>query len=213
MNIENYITRISSQYKILSAEETLELFDKYERDSFELVELMFNHNILLIKKLILKAGFEIDEALSMAWVATENAVNTWDISKGAKFSTHLAWKIRGKLSNLRYHINRGDRIRDGLILDSDNFCDDVKTLHDLIPDPNAVDPSDIDEDTDKQLLYASIEKLTDKQKYVIYCMLAGKTQKAVAKDLGVTHQNISIIQKTAIKKLTKLIKCDTVNYI
>lgn len=207
--LQQELDKIIEQHPILTPEETLELFTKYDRDDYKLTELMYFHNIKLVIGLIHKAGFETEDGLSECWIATSRAVSTWKIEGGAKFSTHLAWSIRGKLGNLRHHAGRGERLSGGLSLDMELLDGEGSTMHDLVAS-NAPEPSyNIESFETNKVLYRNIEDLlNDREKFVILESISGRTQRDIAKERGTSHQAVSLIHQRAVKKLQEHYKVD-----
>ena len=92
--------------------------------------------------------------------------------------------------------------------DSDDETE--KEIIDFIPSKNVYSYEDIEL---KNKLYESIEKLTKKQKRVLFeTYYEDKKEKEIAKELNVTHQDIGLTNKNAIKKLRKIMKQELEDY-
>lgn len=81
--------------------------------------------------------------------------------------------------------------------------DPVDFVEEIYKDKENIDYREIF--TDQKMLQA-IDSLTDRQKQIIFeCIIKGKEEEMVAKELGVSKQAINKIKKTALDKLRRQI--------
>ena len=129
-------------------------------------------------------NFDFDDNYQIAKIAIVEAARTYNINKGAKFSTHAFNVI---LANLRKQnmVNKRN-------LRNDNLC----ILN------NEVQSFEHDSLNLKLILDQEIDKLSDKQIHILKLRyLEGYSVEEIAKLMNCSHQNISKINSKALSSL------------
>ncbi|MCT4508247.1 MAG: hypothetical protein N4A48_05700 [Tepidibacter sp.] len=129
----------------------------------------------------------------------ENSISFLNyISKSIGYkSTELKikYKKRYSLEELSLNTTKEEMEKINLIVDENNNVEDI-ALFDEFQDLNDV--------FENKELVKRIEKLTKKQKNIIYELYVNQiTERELAKKLDTSFQNINKVKKTALKKLNK----------
>ena len=142
------------------------------------------------------------------------AINTYDTSKNIKLATYASRCIENEI--LMY-LRRNNKIKTEVSIDEPlNKDSDGNEL--LLSDILGTDPDitsrRIEDEVDKKLLKASMEKLNNREKNIMelrFGFITGdeKTQKEVADMLGISQSYISRLEKKIINKMKKEILSKT----
>ena len=126
----------------MSNEELVALIQAGDRD--RIVELWHQVQRMVYKQATRWAGLNgttIEDMTQAGFIAVLRAVDSYDPSRGTKFSTHLFQRLRAELSAATgYNSKRSrfDPLQIAVILDAPlSDDDDSDTFADLIPDPAA----------------------------------------------------------------------------
>ena len=195
--------------KPLSAEREAEAFRLMaEGDSAARNELI-EHNLRLVAHVVRKyysSNTDTDELISIGTVGLIKAVNTFNNSKSARFSTYAAKCIENEV--LMYFRSTKKSSRDLYLddpVDIDKDGNSMSLMDILAQDDDMVDK--IDMMINSRRLYGFIDKCLDKrEKEIISCRygLYGQsplTQREVAKKLDISRSYVSRIEKKALEKL------------
>lgn len=176
---------------------------------------LIEHNLRLVAHVIRKfdnTGEDMDDLISIGTIGLIKAINTFDLSKGVKLATYAARCIENEiLMHLRAtKKHRGEvSLHDPIGVDKEG--NEISLSDILGTDPNAV--SDLVERTlDQQTIYKQIQKLSKRERRVLeerYGLMNGlrKTQRDIARKMGISRSYVSRIEKRAIEKLI-----DNLNY-
>ena len=211
----------SSFPKQLTQKEEEECIEKIAQGDMEARSRLIEHNLRLVAYIVNKnypehtrgGQQDADDLISIGTIGLIRAAETFDYSKGKKFSTYASRCIDNQI---KMHFRKIKRqltevyINEPLETDSEG---NTLTIADILSSG-----VNIEEETElrinSQKLYKFIaEELDDREREII-CKrygirdgrgYAGKalTQREIAKELGISRSYISRIEKRALEKLRK----------
>ncbi len=198
----------------LSPEEELALFGGLENGETEAREKMIVHNLRLviyIAKKFENSTANIEDLTSIGSLGLIKAVNSFKPSKNIKFATYASRCIENEiLMYLRKQSNKNIDISidDALSIDSDG---NELNLIDVLYTEEYTAGNEIEQESEKQILWESINSLESREKEIILMRFGlngvpEKTQKEVADKIGISQSYISRLEKRIFKKLKKEIE-------
>lgn len=150
----------------------------------------------------LKDKYTYDEILSVAYEGLIKAANSFDESKGFKFTSYAFPTIVGAVKRMVrddkwYFIKRGvknEMLSLNFVIDNDNNIEMQDTL---------ADEENIEEALVNSVLVSELFKLlTKKEKQVMYLYYYNNlSQKEISKCTGMSQSNVSRIMTSALKKM------------
>jgi RNA polymerase sporulation-specific sigma factor len=148
---------------------------------------------------------DIDDYVSIGNIGLIKAANTFDESKGIKFSTYASRCITNEI--YMYLRKSKDYIYLDDIISIDAEGNDL-TLLDIIPDPNNL--IDFFDNYDSFIQYFNIilNVLNSKERLVLLYTVAGYTQRAIGKFLNISQSYTSRLEKRAIKTVKSYFTLD-----
>ena len=172
----------------LDSKEEEELLKKLENKDVEAKKTLVERNLRLVVYIAKKfenTGVGIEDLISIGTIGLMKAINTFNTGKNIKLATYASRCIENEI--LMY-LRRSNRIKGEISIDEPlNQDGDGNEL--LLSDILGTDPDitsrRIEDEVDKVLLKASIEKLTNREKNIMelrFGFISGKekTQKEVA---------------------------------
>ena len=198
----------------LTAEEEQLIFEGLEKGDKTAREKMIVHNLRLVIYIAKKfecSAVSIDDLTSIGSLGLIKAVNSFLPSRNIKFATYASRCVENEiLMYLRKQSNRNIDISidDALSVDSDG--NELNLIDVLYTDEYEVSRN-IEEESEKQVLWQSINSLNNREKNIILMRFglngyAEKTQKEVADEIGISQSYISRLEKRIFKKLKKEIE-------
>lgn len=195
----------------LSQQEETEIFEGLETGDRQAREKMIVHNLRLviyIAKKFESSGINVEDLTSIGSLGLIKAVNSFKPSKQIKFATYASRCIENEiLMFLRKQCNKNVdlSIDDALSVDSDG--NELNLIDILYTDEYEVSKN-IEDESEKQLLWRSIDSLNSREREIILMRFglngrAEKTQKEVADEIGISQSYISRLEKRIFKKLKK----------
>ena len=195
----------------LSKEEELLCIQKGDEES---KEKLIEHNLRLVVFLAKKyenTGIDLEDLVSIGTIGLIKGINTYNIDKNIKLATYASRCIDNEiLMFLRKNKKRRSEVsfEDSLSFDSEG---NELHLEDILGTDEDIVTRGLEEETEKKLMYAEIEKLNkiDREIMVLRYGLHNKeemTQKEVANALGISQSYISRIEKKVINRLKFLYK-------
>ena len=181
-------------------------------------ERLYEKNIGLIGKQLKRFSNKNDGKMTMEdlgqdcrIVFFQKAIDKFDLSRGAKFSTFATTVIHNYLAGI--YVNKINKTRQKEISFETPIVDDsgsVKTLLDYQVDPNPTAADIIRKESEKEIIIEQLNKLNLEQKFVAYCRygLGGvpkKTQAEIADYMHMSQANVSKIEGTMRVKLKQLL--------
>ena len=201
----------------LSPEEEEELLQKLGTGDLEVRQILVERNLRLVVYIAKKfenTGVGIEDLVSIGTIGLMKGVNTFNTDKKIKLATYATRCIENEI--LMY-LRRSNRMKGEISIDEPlNQDGDGNEL--LLSDILGTDPDitsrGIEDEVDKQLLKASINKLSNRERNIMelrFGFMGGneKTQKEVADMLGISQSYISRLEKKIIGKMKKEIMSKT----
>ena len=175
---------------------------------------MIVHNLRLVIYIAKKfecSAVSVDDLTSIGSLGLIKAVNSFIPSKNIKFATYASRCVENEiLMYLRKQSNRNVdvSIDDALSVDSDG--NELNLIDVLYTDGYEVSKN-IEQESEKQVLWQSINSLTGRERDIILMRFglngnSEKTQKEVADEIGISQSYISRLEKRIFKKLRKEIE-------
>ena len=196
----------------LLPEEEEELIQKLsEKDNLQTRQTLVERNLRLVVYIAKKfenTGIGIEDLISIGTIGLMKAINTFNSEKKIKLATYASRCIENEI--LMY-LRRNSKSKSVVSIDEPlNQDGDGNEL--LLSDILGTDPDvtsrRIEEEVDRKLLRASIDKLSKREKNIMelrfgYTSGDEKTQKEVADMLGISQSYISRLEKKIIHKMKK----------
>lgn len=196
---------------LLPEEEEALIAKLSEEDNLETRQTLVERNLRLVVYIAKKfenTGIGIEDLISIGTIGLMKAINTFNSDKKIKLATYASRCIENEI--LMY-LRRNSKMKSVVSIDEPlNQDGDGNEL--LLSDILGTDPDvtsrKIEEEVDKTLLRASIEKLSKREKNIMelrFGFTSGdeKTQKEVADMLGISQSYISRLEKKIISKMKK----------
>ncbi len=201
----------------LSQEEEEELVNKLDTGALEIRQKLVERNLRLVVYIAKKfenTGVGLEDLISIGTIGLMKGVNTFNADKKIKLATYASRCIENEI--LMY-LRRSNKIKGEISIDEPlNQDGDGNEL--LLSDILGTDPDvtsrRIEDEVDKKLLKASIERLNSRERNIMelrFGFISGneKTQKEVADMLGISQSYISRLEKKIIGKMKKEIMSKT----
>ena len=201
----------------LTPKEEEELLNKLDSENQDVRQTLVERNLRLVVYIAKKfenTGVGLEDLISIGTIGLMKGVNTFNTEKKIKLATYASRCIENEI--LMY-LRRSNRIKGEISIDEPlNKDGDGNEL--LLSDILGTDPDitsrRIEDEVDKSLLKASIEKLNSRERNIMelrFGFISGdeKTQKEVADMLGISQSYISRLEKKIINKMKKEIMSKT----
>lgn len=183
----------------------------------EVRKLLVEHNLRLVVYIAKKfenTGLGIEDLISIGTIGLMKAINTFNIEKNIKLATYASRCIENEILMF---LRRSNRIKGEISIDEPLNQDgdgNELLLSDILGTEGDVTSRRIEDEVDKSLLRASIERLSNREKDIMelrFGFKSGdeKTQKEVADMLGISQSYISRLEKKIICKMKKEIMSKT----
>lgn len=209
----SYVTGSTSFLKPLSAEEEALYMQKYKSGDLDAKNKLIEHNLRLVahiaKKYSLK-GYDSDDIISIGTIGLIKAIGSFDISKGARFSTYAARCIENEI----LMTIRSGKKNAGEVLLHDPVGKDKDGKEITLMDKLTLEGEEsVFEEVNLKLrikeLYRKMkEALGEREREIIELRygLSGceaLTQMEISEMMGISRSYVSRIEKKAIGKLFK----------
>lgn len=198
----------------LSEKEESFYLNKVHTGDLNARNILIEHNLRLVAHIAKKfegMGDDKDDIISIGTIGLIKAINTFDVGKGTKLATYAARCIENEiLMHLRAtKKNKGEvSLYDPIGVDKEGneitLIDVLGTHPDIVPDV-------VQTNVEFQQTLAKINHLNKREKRVLemrFGLFNGfrKTQREIAKMLGISRSYVSRIEKKALEKLIKELK-------
>ncbi len=195
------VLKKSKLKKILTSKEKTEV----EHARNKLVE----HNLRLVAHLVKKfdgTGEDSDDLISIGTIGLIKGINTFNADKGTKLATYAARCIENEiLMHLRsLKKSRGEvSIYDPIGIDKEG--NEISLIDVLSSNAEAISDQ-VENEFEQKALLEKVKKLTKRERLVLelrYGLMNSprRTQREIAKSLGISRSYVSRIEKRAIQKL------------
>ena len=195
----------------LTAEEEAELMSRLARDGAEVRKTLIEHNLRLVVYIARRfdnTGVNLEDMVSIGTIGLIKAINTYDPQRKIKLATYASRCIENEI--LMYLRKAGQR-RGEISIDEPLNTDwegNELLLSDVLGTDGDSVMRGLEEEADRNLLYAAMKKLSERERKIIDMRfgLGGnreQTQKEVADAMGISQSYISRLEKKIIGRLKK----------
>ena len=171
----------------LTPEEEEKLLSKLNKDE-EVKKILVERNLRLVVYIAKKfenTGVGIEDLISIGTIGLMKAINTFKTDKNIKLATYASRCIENEIL---MHLRRSNKIKGEVSIDEPLNQDgdgNELLLSDILGTEPDITSRRLEDEVDKKLLKASIQKLNKKEKYIMelrygFCGGDEKTQKEVA---------------------------------
>lgn len=186
-------------------------------DNLEIRQTLVERNLRLVVYIAKKfenTGIGIEDLISIGTIGLMKGVNTFNSEKKIKLATYASRCIENEILMF---LRRSNKIKGEVSIDEplNKDCDGNELLlSDILGTDPDITYRKLEDEVDKKLLKASIEKLNSREKNIMemrFGFITGneKTQKEVADELGISQSYISRLEKKIINKMKKDIMSKT----
>lgn len=201
----------------LTPEEEEEVLNKLASGDESVRTILVEKNLRLVVYIAKKfenTGIGIEDLISIGTIGLMKSINTFNTDKNIKLATYASRCIENEI--LMY-LRKTSRIKGEVSIDEPLNQDgdgNELLLSDILGTDEDVTSRGIEEEVDKTLLRASMEKLNKREKHIMELRFGfgsgdEKTQKEVADMLGISQSYISRLEKKIINKMKKEIMSKT----
>lgn len=207
-----YVSGSSSFPQPLTEEEEREYLQKFKEGDIEAKSILVERNLRLVAHIVKKYSFpgkEVDDLISIGTVGLIKAIDSFDSSKGTRLATYAARCIENEILML---IRNNKKIKGEVYLQDpigiDKEGNEISLMDILSSDKDSIIEI-VENKIQVKKLYSKINTvLQEREKLIIemrYGLIdgKGKTQREIAKILGISRSYVSRIEKRALKKLCK----------
>ncbi|HAQ41955.1 MAG TPA: RNA polymerase sporulation sigma factor SigK [Clostridiales bacterium] len=208
--IFGYITNGSSFPQPLSKEEEAELIEKSKDGDMEARNMLIERNLRLVAHVIKKyktVGIDQEDLISIGTIGLIKAVSTFDNSKGIRLATYAAKCIDNEvLMTIRSDKKLKKEVSLQGPLGTDKEGNNIYLI-DIIKYEGEEIVGRLDKEEKIKALDEILDRTLQKREKAIIEMRYGirnnehKTQREIAKLLGISRSYVSRIEKKALKKL------------
>lgn len=194
----------------LSKDEESSLLSRFDEDE-QVKTILIERNLRLVVYIAKKfenTGIYVEDLISIGTIGLIKAINTFNPHKNIKLATYASRCIENEIlmylrknSNMRSEVS----IDEPLNVDWDG---NELLLSDILGTDNDVICRDIEEEVDRNLLAAALDKLSMREQQIMRLRFGlgssqEKTQKEVADMMGISQSYISRLEKRIIGRLKK----------
>ena len=201
----------------LLPEEEEKLLNELEEGKLETRQILVERNLRLVVYIAKKfenTGVGLEDLISIGTIGLMKGVNTFNTEKKIKLATYASRCIENEI--LMY-LRRSNRIKGEISIDEPLNQDgdgNELLLSDILGTEPDITSRGIEDEVDKVLLKASIERLSNRERNIMelrFGFISGeeKTQKEVADMLGISQSYISRLEKKIMNKMKKEIMSKT----
>lgn len=212
----SYITSSNAFPQPLSEEEEQHYLALMEQGSQEARHVLIERNLRLVAHVAKKfenTGESFDDLISIGTIGLIKAIGTYNHSRNTKLATYAARCIENEIL---MHLRSTKKNRAEVFLYDpigvDKEGNEIALIDILGTDPDSI-PDSIDLQFEQERLLSRMCKLRQQERKVIelrYGLNNGtrKTQREIARALGISRSYVSRIEKRAITKLLKEMTAD-----
>ena len=195
----------------LKKEEEATLLDRMSQGDDDVRQILIERNLRLVVYIARRfenTGINIEDLISIGTIGLIKSINTYRTDKNIKLATYASRCIENEI--LMY-LRKNSAQRTEVSLDEPLNTDwdgNELLLSDVLGTEADTVMRPIEEDVDRQLLEAALEKLSEREREIIVLRfgLSGQpeqTQKEVADRMGISQSYISRLEKRIITRLKK----------
>ena len=162
--------------------------------------------VVYISRKFENTGISIEDLISIGAIGLIKAVNSFDPDKNIKLATYASRCIENEILMV---LRKSNRLKSEVSFDEPLNTDwdgNELLLSDILGTEPDLVSKELDADVEKQMLHTAIDKLNDREKYIVglrYGLGEDKehTEKEVADMMGISQSYISRLEKRIIGKL------------
>jgi len=189
-----------------------ELIKKLEvENNFEARQTLVERNLRLVVYIAKKfenTGIGIEDLVSIGTIGLMKSINTFKSNKNIKLATYASRCIENEILMF---LRRSNKLKGEISIDEPLNQDgdgNELLLSDILGTDSDIVSKGIEDEVDKSLLRACMEKLNVREKNIMELRFGfktgyEKTQKEVADMLGISQSYISRLEKKIINKMKK----------
>lgn len=170
--------------------------------------------VVYIAKKFENTGIGIEDLISIGTIGLMKAINTYNTTKNIKLATYASRCIENEILMF---LRRSNKLKIEISIDEPLNQDgdgNELLLSDILGTEPDIASKNLEDEVDKKLLRAAIEKLNNRERNIMelrFGFITGKerTQKEVADMLGISQSYISRLEKKIISKMRKDIMSKT----
>lgn len=209
--LSGYLSNSNTFPQPLSEEEEARYLNLLQKGEGNARTVLVERNLRLVAHIVKKfdnTGEETDDLISIGTVGLIKAISTFDPSKGTRLATYAARCIENEIL---MHLRSTKRVRGEVSLYDpigvDREGNEITLIDVLGSDPDVV-PDLVGRKFEERNLREKLSKLASKERQVLemrYGLGTGitKTQREIARILGISRSYVSRIEKKAVTKLCK----------
>ncbi len=198
----------------LPPEQEAEQIALLAQNSREARKTLIEHNLRLVVYIARRfdnTGVGLEDLVSIGTIGLIKAINTYNPQRNIKLATYASRCIENEiLMYLRKTSSRRGEISIDEPLSTDWDGNELLLSDVLGTEPDVVHRP-VEDETDRNLLYAAIDRLDERERKIIvrrFGLDGGgeRTQKEVADEMGISQSYISRLEKKIINRLRREIK-------
>ncbi|EQB86905.1 RNA polymerase sporulation-specific sigma factor [Clostridium punense] len=210
--LTGYVSGNSSFPQPLTEEEEKLYLNKFKNGDLKAKNMLVERNLRLVAHIVKKYSFpgkEVDDLISIGTVGLIKAIDSFDCSKGTRLATYAARCIENEILML---IRNNKKTKGEVYLQDpigvDKEGNEISLMDILSSDKDSV-VEIVENKIQVKKLYGKINTILQERERIIiemrYGLLDGnaRTQREIAKLLGISRSYVSRIEKRALKKLFK----------
>ncbi len=203
----------------LEPKEEEEILKKLDTEEDNVVrKMLVERNLRLVVYIAKKfenTGIGIEDLVSIGTIGLMKAINTFKTNKNIKLATYASRCIENEILMF---LRRNNKIKSEISIDEPLNQDgdgNELLLSDILGTDDDIVSKCLEDEVDKRLLRASMQKLNSREKNIMELRFGfknngnEKTQKEVADMLGISQSYISRLEKKIINKMKKDIMSKT----
>jgi RNA polymerase sporulation-specific sigma factor len=206
----SYITNNTFPLPLSEKDEQLYL-EKLKAGDEKAKGVLIEHNLRLVAHIVKKfdnTGEDVDDLISIGTIGLIKAINTFDPAKKIRLATYAARCIENEIL---MHLRSTRRVRSEVSLYDpigvDKEGNEITLIDVLGTAPDVVGEA-VENQCEQERISKQINRLSTREKWVLQMRFgmpdgSRKTQRDIAKLLGISRSYVSRIEKRAIGKLGK----------
>lgn len=201
----------------LTADEEREYLQKYTEGDLEAKHILIEHNLRLVAHVVKKyqhLSEDSEDLISIGTIGLIKAVMTFNPDKGVRLATYAARCIENELLMLlRSRKKASGEVSLYEPIGTDKEGNEIR-LYDIMESPEEGFDIQIALQDDILKLYQKVESDLSSRERLVLRMRYGlyneeiRTQREIAKELGISRSYVSRIEKSAIEKLRTFFSSD-----